>query len=299
MKDDDPLKYAALLNDFFEEVHGYHLQDLNHYTEWIKPRGWCHKVILQREQLNYCKHLMGEEHPPEDVERPSESTLHSYQAAYKAAKQSGPNKLIEKTQATLLKTLHLHGLVKEANYISGGEKGKPPNVPDTVPMQVGGGSQTGEAGAAASYGGRDAPLPHKHVTWEEQVQGEEEQASKEAPQRELPPPPQRRSVTTTSVMTPLTDDNGFTVAQGRKSHDKRPKDPSKDPTPRRRPSKASCSPLPFPLRSEAERVSNVHTLFELVANKTWPTAPGSMTVSYNITLNGQRSRWSISPMCSA
>ena len=53
---------------------------------------------------------MGEEHLPEDVERPSESTLHSYRAAYEAAKKNGPKKLIKKTQATLLKILHLHGL---------------------------------------------------------------------------------------------------------------------------------------------------------------------------------------------
>ena len=49
VKEDDPLMYSVLLNDFFEEVDGYHLQNLDHYTEWIKPRGWCHKVVLQRE----------------------------------------------------------------------------------------------------------------------------------------------------------------------------------------------------------------------------------------------------------
>ena len=227
MKEDNPLKYATLLNDFFEEVHGYHLQDLDHYTEWIKPRGWCHKVILQREQLNYCKHLMGEEHSPEDVERPSESTLCSYQAAYEAAKQSGPNRLIKKTRATLLETLHLHWLVEEANYISGGEKGKPPNIPDTITMEVGGESQTAEAGAAASYGGGNAPPPHKHVTWEEQVQMQdnEEQSSREVLQRELPPPPPQKSATATSAMAPLMDDKGFTMVQGGKSHDKRPRGP--------------------------------------------------------------------------
>ena len=219
-----------------------------------------------------CKHLMGEEHPPEDVERPSELTLHSYRAAYEAAKQNGPNRLIKRAQATLLETLHLHGFVEEYNYISGGKKGPPPNTPDTVPMEVGRESQTGEAGAAAIYGGSDAQPPHKHVTWEEQVKDEEKQASKEVPQRKLPPPPPR-SVTTTSAMTPATDNDGFIKVRGRKSQDKRPRDPSKDPTPRRRPSKASRSPLPFPLRSEAERVSNVHTLFESVANKTQPTVP--------------------------
>ena len=39
---------------------------------------------------------------------------------------------------------------------------------------------------------------------------------------------------------------------------------------RQRPSKASWSPLPFPLRSEAEKVANVHTIFEMALNQTRP-----------------------------
>ena len=142
-------------------------------------------------------------------------------------------------------------------------------------MEVGRESPNREIEAAASYGGGDTQLPHIHVMWEEQVQEEEERASKEAPQRKLPPPPERRrrSAITTSAMTPPMDDDGFTVVSGRKSHDKRPRDPCKDPTLRRRPSKASCSPLPFPLRSEAEKVFNMHTLFKSVANETQPTVP--------------------------
>ena len=69
VKEDDPLWYSVLLTDFYEEVHGYCLNYLDHYIKWIEPHGWCHKVILQREQLNYCKHLTGVEPPPEDVER--------------------------------------------------------------------------------------------------------------------------------------------------------------------------------------------------------------------------------------
>ena len=48
--------------------------------------------------------------------------------------------------------------------------------------------------------------------------------------------------------------------------------PSKDPTPRWRPSKASRSPLPFPLRSEVEREANIHTIFELALNQTRPSS---------------------------
>ena len=39
----------------------------------------------------------------------------------------------------------------------------------------------GEGETAVSQGGGDAPLGHKLVSWEEQVQAEEEQKSKEGP----------------------------------------------------------------------------------------------------------------------
>ena len=79
VKEDDPLQCFVLLNNLYEEVHRYCLSYLDHYTEWIKPCGWCHKVILEREQLNYCKHLTGVEPPPArmwggQVSRPSTPT---------------------------------------------------------------------------------------------------------------------------------------------------------------------------------------------------------------------------------
>ena len=123
IKDEDPLWYSVLLNDLYEEVHGYHLQYLDYYTEWIKPRGWCHKVILEREQLNYCTHLTGAEPPPDNVEQPSESTLRSHRAAYEAAKQGGSGKTYKRARATLLETLKIHRLEGEYYYIIGGRRG--------------------------------------------------------------------------------------------------------------------------------------------------------------------------------
>ena len=181
VKEEDPLWYSVLLNDFYEEVHRYRLEYLNYYTEWIKPRGWCHKVILKRKQLNYYKHLTGVEPPPDDVERPSESTLHSHWATYEAAKQCGTGKTFKRAQSTLLETLQIHELEDEYYYILGGEKGPPPNKSETVPMEV-----CGKGKMAASQGGGDAPLGHKLVSWEEQVQVEEERKSKEGPRRKLP-----------------------------------------------------------------------------------------------------------------
>ena len=73
-------------------------------------------------------------------------------------------------------------------------------------------------------------------------------------------------------MAPSTSDDGFTIVQGRKSQDKRPRDPSKDPTPQRRPSKASRSPLPFPLKSESERVASMHTIFKVAVDQNRPSS---------------------------
>ena len=159
IKDEDPLRYSAFLNNLYEEVHGYHLKYLNHYTEWMKPPGWCHKIILKREQLNYCPHLMGTEPPPDDMEQPSESTLCSHRAAYEATKQGGSRETYKRAWATLLETLKIHGLEEEYYYIMGGEKGPPPNKLEMVPMEVCGDGET-----AVSQGGGDTPLGSKQVS---------------------------------------------------------------------------------------------------------------------------------------
>ena len=72
------------------------------------------------------------------------------------------------------------------------------------------------------------------------------------------------------LVAPSTSNDGFVMVQGWKSRDKRPRDPSKDPTPQRRPLKASRSPLPFSLKSESERVANVHTIFDTVMGQNRP-----------------------------
>ena len=77
---------------------------------------------------------------------------------------------------------------------------------------------------------------------------------------------------TTPLVAPSTSGDGFIMVQGWKFWDKRPRDPSKDPTPWRRPSKASWSPLPFPLKNEAKRVASVHTLFETAVGQNRPSS---------------------------
>ena len=126
---------------------------------------------------------MGVEPPPDDVERPSESTLHSHQAAYQAAKWGGTGKTLKRAWSALLETLVIHGLEDEYYYILGGEKGPPPKDSETVPMEV-----CGKEEMAVSQGGGDTLLSHRQVSWEEQVQAEEELKSMEDPGRKLPPP---------------------------------------------------------------------------------------------------------------
>ena len=131
----------------------------------------------------------------------------------------------------------------------------------------------GEGETATSQGGEDTPLGHKQVSWEGQVQAEEERRPKDNPGRKLPLPPPRSTMPTAMPhMAPSTSDDGFITVQGQKSQDKRPRDPSKDPTPRWRPSKASRSPLPFPLKSESERVASVHTIFEVALSQDRPSS---------------------------
>ena len=77
---------------------------------------------------------------------------------------------------------------------------------------------------------------------------------------------------TTPLVAPSTSDGGFITVQGQKSRDKRPRDPSKDPTPWRRPSKASQSHLPFTLKNKAERVASIHTLFEVAIGQNKPSS---------------------------
>ena len=73
----------------------------------------------------------------------------------------------------------------------------------------------GERETAASQGGGDAPLGHKQVSWEEQVQAEEEWRPKDNPRRQLPPPPLRSTMSTAMPhMAPSTSDNGFITVQG-------------------------------------------------------------------------------------
>ena len=68
---------------------------------------------------------MGVEPPPDNVERLSESTLHSHQAAYEAAKQGGTGKAFKRARSTLLETLQIHELEDEYYFILGGGEGSP------------------------------------------------------------------------------------------------------------------------------------------------------------------------------
>ena len=127
----------------------------------------------------------------------------------------GTRKAFKRARSTLLETLQIHELEDEYYYILGGEEGPPPNKSKTVPMEV-----CGEGETAVSQGGGDTPWGCKRVSWEEQVQVEEECRSKDDPRRELPLPPLKNTTSTataTPPVAPSTNDNGFITVQGQKS----------------------------------------------------------------------------------
>ena len=73
----------------------------------------------------------------------------------------------------------------------------------------------GKGETAMSQGCGDAPLGRKQVSWEEQVQAEEEWRPKDNPGRKLPPPPlQSTTPTATPHMAHSTSDDGFITVQG-------------------------------------------------------------------------------------
>ena len=112
-KENDPVGFGRLLNDFFERIQGYRLQGLDTYVKWIKVGGWYHQTVINNEQLNQVPHLQFAPHPPPGVDRPSDSTLRSHKDSYERAMATGSDRAVARWK----KTLRLHGLIAEANRV--------------------------------------------------------------------------------------------------------------------------------------------------------------------------------------
>ena len=116
-KENDPVNFGRLLNDFFETVQGYHLQELDTYIRWIKVGGWYHKMVIDNEQLNQVPHLQFAPPPQPGVDRPTDSTLRSHRDSYEWAMATGTDRAIARWRKTYGETLRLHGRFTEANRV--------------------------------------------------------------------------------------------------------------------------------------------------------------------------------------
>ena len=115
LKEDNPVEFSRLLNDLFQEIHNRHIPGLDTYVRWIKPGSWYHRSVLEREELNRCPYLQYAPQPPPNITRPSDTTLHSYRAAFEKSLKT--KKQVLKNRRIYAATLRLHGRTAEANEI--------------------------------------------------------------------------------------------------------------------------------------------------------------------------------------
>ena len=270
-KENDPVNFGRLLNNFFERVRGYRLQGLDTYVRWIHAGGWYHKTVLDNEQLDQVPHLQFAPHPPPGVDRPTDSTLRSHRDSYERAMANGSDRAIARWRRTYGETLRLHGMIAEANRVdprpaTGPAVSAPtpgvrtPNPPpargasaQTVPMEVEqrrdrgrpspsmttqpSGSMArdhGQTGGRRAGGGGNAVLsPTPSVSWADQMSDEE------ASQWE----------------------SGWNEVRNRRH--KRPRDPADERQQQlTQLHKEARSPQPFPLRKYEERATATYKLFE-------------------------------------
>ena len=169
-KENDPVNFGRLLNNFFEGIRGYRLQGLDTYVKWIKAGGWYHKMVIENEQVNQVPHLRYASPPPERVDRPTDSTLRSHQDSFERAVANGSDKMIARWRRTYSEMLRLHGRIAEANRV------------DLQPT-------TGQATSTPAPGVRTPNPPPTQGTSSQTVPMEVERQRDES--RLTPPQPQR------------------------------------------------------------------------------------------------------------
>ena len=116
-KENDPVNFGRLLNNFFEGIRGYRLQGLDTYVRWIKVGGWYHQMVIDNEQLNQVQYVQYAPPPPPGVDRPTDSTLRSHRDSFKRAVANGSDRMIARWRKTYGETLCLHGMIAEANRV--------------------------------------------------------------------------------------------------------------------------------------------------------------------------------------
>ena len=285
-KENDPVGFGRLLNDFFERSQGYRLQGLDTYVKWIKVGGWYHQTVIDNEQLNQVPHLQFAPRPPPGVDRPSDSTLRCHRDSYERAMATGTDRAAARWRKTYGKTLRLHGLIAEANRVDPqSATGRATSTPaprartlhppparsdsaQTVPMEV----------AQQRDGGR--PLPPQPPPRGPRLEGSPSTATRSRgdASRNREQTGERRaggggdalSLPTPSVSwaDQMSEEEASQQEEGwnevvRNRRQKRARDPADERQQQlTRLRKETRSPQPFPLRKHEERAVATHKLFE-------------------------------------
>ena len=283
-KENDPVNFGCLLNNFFERVRGYRLKGLDTYVKWIKVRGWYHKMVIDNGQLNQVPHLRYATPPPERVDRPTESTLRSHRDSFERAIASGLDRTIARWRKTYSETLRLHGMIAEANWvdprptagqaISTSSPGvRTPNPPpargtssQTVPMEV---ERQRDEGRPTPPQSQCDSRPTDPPSTAPQLVGGPDRVSGRAEERRAGGGGDADSSPrcTVSWAEQMSEEEASQQEarwlEVRNRRQKRPRDPvderQQQMTQLR---KEAWSPQPFPLRKYEERAAATHKLFE-------------------------------------
>ena len=81
IKEGSPLDYMPLITEEFWRATGLHLHGLLEFTLWIKRGSYYHGLLVERDQIQKCPHLIGAPLPRWPQPKPSESCQDSYQQA--------------------------------------------------------------------------------------------------------------------------------------------------------------------------------------------------------------------------
>ena len=78
IKEGAPLDYMPLITEEFWRATGLCLHGLPEFTLWIKRGSYYHGLLVERDQLQECPHLIGAPLPRWPQPKPSESRQNSY-----------------------------------------------------------------------------------------------------------------------------------------------------------------------------------------------------------------------------
>ena len=148
VREGNPIAFIKYLAQVVQEQTSLLLPTLKWHTKWIKASSWHHTVVLRREKLNLCPHLVRAEHPKLNIHPPSKDTMLSHRVDYAAAR-----KWMEEALATLAKAqqnLHTSITIRKRDH----REIKPLKLP--APIQAvpstSGGRDTSRAQLTGSMG---------------------------------------------------------------------------------------------------------------------------------------------------